>query len=444
MISRRIYVFFLYYLVLEGAFRKWVWPEISNELFLLKDLLLVFAVGVLYAIERSRLRAAGALHFAPLEGTLFQIWVVIAFIGAAATGFSLTGVIGLRYYLIPLLVFLVHPVLARTPKELEGFFDGYLALCFVICCLGFVQVTSGQDALINRYSWAPNSDIDVATFGEVADRGELAFVRVTGTFSYISPYASYLQFMYFVALGMFLMASNERMRVWYAVLIAGILANLFMTGSRGPTVGCLLIGLLFVPQLKKALGGKFAFFGLFFGVLAMGAGIWLARDIIDALIARNQAAGDADVRVSSALFFPYSTVVESSFWGEGVGATFLGLGQLTGAGGIDYRFDEVLQDRLAVEVGVLGYIFFLVFKVYFLIATWQLVRRSESSSVRVWALVSFAYQASLGWIVPMYNSVAMTFYVFSISLYAWLKRFDVGRSSEQSIGSSAMAYSKRT
>ena len=51
MMSRALYVVFLYYLVFEGAFRKWVWPSASNELFLLKDVLVVSAVMVLFLID---------------------------------------------------------------------------------------------------------------------------------------------------------------------------------------------------------------------------------------------------------------------------------------------------------------------------------------------------------------------------------------------------------
>ena len=56
------------------------------------------------------------------------------------------------------------------------------------------------------------------------------------------------------------------------------------------------------------------------------------------------AAGDADQRVAAMLFSPIYTLLSSDFWGEGLGATFLGLGQLTGTGAFEYRFDEVLQD----------------------------------------------------------------------------------------------------
>jgi len=421
MISRGFYISFLYYLVIEGALRKWVFPSLSNELFLVKDLLLAMSGMALFAFERRQLSKVGPLSFKPIEGTMWQLWCVIVMVGAAVSGFSLTGAIGLRYYLVPLLLLLVHPVLAADLEQFEGFVGHYLALCFMVCILGFVQFASSPDAAINRYSWSPSSEMDVATFGEAVDRAADSHVRITGTFSYISPFASYLQFACFSAIGIFLTARAERSRLVHAVLIVTIVASLFMTGSRAPTLTTIAASFLFTPLLRRALGGRFAFLGVFLGAVAIGLGFWLVRDVASLLIARNEAAGDTVNRISATLFFPFHTIALSDFWGEGLGATFLGLGQLTGSGVFEYRFDEVFQDRLAVEVGILGYLFFVVFKIYFLVATWRLARRTQSFRIKVWLTVSLAYQVSLLWAVPVYNSVAMIFYVFSIAQFAWLR-----------------------
>ena len=247
------------------------------------------------------------LVFRPIETALWELWLLVVFAGLILSGFSLTGAIGLRYYLVPLLVLLIHPVLANDTAELEHFVSHYLAVCVGVCLLGFVQFASGPDSLINRYSWSPSSEMDVATFGEVSTRLlDLTYVRITGTFSYISPYASYLQFAWFAAIGMFVTAQTERARFWYAVVIVLILANLFMTGSRAPVVVCILAGLLFVPSARKALGSRFGFVGLFLGSIIFIVGMWLASDVTSALVERNQEAGDASGRVLGARSFPFT------------------------------------------------------------------------------------------------------------------------------------------
>jgi hypothetical protein len=343
-------------------------------------------------------------------------------VALAISGFSLTGLIGLRYYTVPLLILLVYPLLASNVSELRHFMRGYSLLCMVVCLLGIVQFSSPVDSLINRYSWAPNSDIDVATFGEIADRAGWSFVRITGTFSYISPYASYLQFMFFCSIAMFLTSVSERERLWYLILTGAVLSNLFMTGSRGPVLGCLVLSLIFASSLRRALGGKFGFVGVFLGLMGAAVAIWLLADVAQALIQRNAIAGDSEQRVSATLLSPWYTVTNSDFWGNGLGATFLGLGQLTGTGGFEYTFDEVTQDRLAVEVGILGYLFFVVFKAYFAIATFRLALKAKNPNIKIWLLVSFGYQASLAWSIPLYNSVAAIYYFFSLALFVWLRR----------------------
>lgn len=422
MISRTLYLLFFYYLVLEGAARKWLFPSASNELFLLKDLLLIGALSVLYSVESHKLAALRPLALQEFEKTLFFFWGFFVLVGLAVAGFSLTGFIGLRYYIIPLLMLPLQPLVAFDELQLERFFRDFLVLSALICMLGFVQFTSASDAPINRYSWSPNSEMDVATFGEVTQRiTDASYVRITGTFSYISPYASYLQFAFFCAIGMFVVARSERARLLYAAIIVGILANLFMTGSRAPAIASILVATLFLPNVRAALGKRFGVIGVGLGLVTVVSGVWLIGDLVSALLERNEAAGDATPRIYGALLMPFFTFMESPFWGEGIGATFLGLGELTGSGQFQYRFDEVIQDRLAVEVGLFGYTFFLFFKIYFLVSTWRFHRRTVGFHTRVWSLVSFSYQLTLMWTIPLYNSVAAIFYFFSIALYMWLR-----------------------
>jgi hypothetical protein len=418
--TRVLYVTFLYYLIVEGALRKWVVPSLGNELFLFKDVLLFGALFWMYGFERRHLAFLRRFQPGPNERAVLYLWIFLTVYGLILSGVSLRGLIGLRYYVAALPILFVNPCLATNFDELEQFFKNYLLFAVLVCTLGFVQFTSGQDSLLNRYSWTPDSSMDVATFGEVADRMESTYVRITGTFSYISPYASYLQFLFFVALGMVVLAKRERTRMFYAVALVMIVANLFMTGSRGPALTCLLLSLLFIPHGKAALGRRFGFIGAPVVIVIMLTAVWVGQDVIRAIVERNEMAGDAGERIAGSLLLPFYTVESSPLVGDGLGATFLGMGQLMGTGGFEYRFDEIFQDRLAIELGVFGYLFLLTVKVYFL---FQAIKAARTGSLhsRVWALVSFCYQASLTWSLPLYNSVANTYYFMAIALVIWLR-----------------------
>ncbi len=429
MISRPLYIAFLYYLVLEGAIRKWVWPEASNELFLVKDVILGMALVAALALERRYFLHQALAVYRPGEMLIWQAWVLLAIVGAAASGMSLSGLAGLRYYLAALPVLVLQPMAAPTLRRLEQLLSVYVLVCFAVCILGIVQFMSPPDSILNRYSWSDTSGIDVATFGEISEQTSFmrfTYVRIVGTFSYISPYASYLQFAFFVTIALALTATSERSRILFAVVLLFIVVNLFMTGSRASVITCLFLSVLFVPSARKVLKGRFAFIGVLGSAAAIGGGLWILQSVIVALAERHELAGDANARIYGTLFLPIFTFLESPIIGEGVGTTFLGLGQLTGSDVFQYNFDEVFQDRLAVEVGIFGYAFFVFVKLYFLWATFSLFRRTTNLEIRVWALVSLSYQASLLWAIPIYNSVANVFYFVCIALFAWLRRLDRG------------------
>ena len=62
--------YYFVYLVFEGALRKWALPSLSNELFLLKDLLLAVAF-VAYCFSRE-----GMPHNRYLDPTDNLIWIM--------------------------------------------------------------------------------------------------------------------------------------------------------------------------------------------------------------------------------------------------------------------------------------------------------------------------------------------------------------------------------
>lgn len=417
-----LYTIFLYYVVFEGAFRKWIFPAATNELFLLKDVILFAALFCLWISQRAGIKTY--YHFNPTETAIWQIWVGIACAGLAISGFSLSGFAGFRYYIAALPILVLQAYYTPSTVEIREFFARYMLVCLGVCLLGFAQFASPPDAAINSYAWSPSSEMDVATFGEVSERasfGRTSLVRITGTFSYIAPYAAYLQFMFFVCLGMLLVTNSDRSRLFYAGCLLLVIANMLMTGSRAPVFISMLLATLFLPDFARTLRGQSIYLNAAVGLVAIVFGLWLLTDLIGALAERHTIAQDAGDRMSGAFFMPIYTVMRSPWIGDGVGATFLGMGQLTGTGISQFKFDEVFQDRLGVDVGVFGYLFFLAFKIYFLFATYSLVRRARTADIRIWALVSFAYQASWIWTVPIYNAVACVFYFISIALFAVLR-----------------------
>ncbi len=100
-----------------------------------------------------------------------------------------------------------------------------LLLAGLSCCLlGIAQFFSPPEAFINRYAWS-NPSMGVAGLG-------LNKTRITGTFSYIAPYAVYLQFVFLAGLALFKLSGRGRSRILLGAGTALVFVNIVMTGSR--------------------------------------------------------------------------------------------------------------------------------------------------------------------------------------------------------------------
>src|SRR5258708_233313 len=103
---------FLIIVVVEGAIRKWILPEYSNIVFGVKDVLLVLAFAW-YLSERRKSSARSP------KLLIWVLWAAYTIGHAAVTGFPLSSLIGLRYYLMPLLLIPLVPALIRGSTDLE-------------------------------------------------------------------------------------------------------------------------------------------------------------------------------------------------------------------------------------------------------------------------------------------------------------------------------------
>ena len=438
---------FLLYILIEGAIGKWLWTGHSIELFALKDALLLSALACLVLFERDRLRSVVGAYTGG-ETMIWMTWIVIALVALVVSEFGLVSLVGLRYYLAPLPILILFPATFPTGNELFRFLQRYALLAIPICLLGVIQFISPADSLINSYSWSMASSSDVSTFGSVdASSSDLMFsyVRVTGTFSYISTFAAYLQFAVFLSLAMFLLAPTERQRLVFATTATLIFLNILMNGSRANFAITLVLSLPFfrfaLPAIKQRYG---AVLGVAAGLMMAGAALFLASDLFSALAQRNQYAGDAAERVFGSLLMPLHTISDGSLLGAGLGQSFLGLGEATSGRTVsEYIFDEIAHDRIAAELGTMCYLFFLGVKIYFLAATFALFLRSRALPMKVLALLTLAHQASLLWQIPVYNAVGNSFYFCSIALFCWLRQREATRAHQQSQVASPRVFPRR-
>jgi hypothetical protein len=406
---RILFLVFVVLVIVEGAVRKWILPDFSTEVFVVKDiiLLLVFA-GYVGLYHRNFPRSADVVYW--------PAWAVFLLGYAAMAGFSFESIVGLRYYLAPLpLVFLV-PELLRDTRDLDRIATWGVVVSVPIGLLATLQYFSPLDSPLNTYAWGGEG---VASFG-VEEEGlfsSLARPRVTGTFSYISTYASFLTAVWLLGWLALLHVTSARGRGFAAAALVLILFNMGMNGSRALLVIALVTGLPFAFAFFVRIGAMWSqwlIVGLFLVVVLAGATVFEPF----ALTAMRGDEEEALERIVGALLGPLNTLSRVNWLGEGIGSTFGGYEQIGRVGG--EGFDEVNVDRVGIELGVLGYVVMLLIKVTMMLKALVVYRRATEMRLRHWALAAFLVQASTVWQIPFYNSVAAIYYFAAIGLIYWI------------------------
>ncbi len=166
---------YLLLLIFEGALRKWVLPQFSDILLIIRDPLALFLL-----VKASTLKIYYSNSF------LLQIWVI----AIISLGFTLTlghqnlnvAIYGIRVFLLHLpLVFLMGHVFDKNDVIKVGKFFLYLSIPMTILLIA--QFFSPQTAWVNR---GVGGDLSGAGFD-----GALGYLRPPGTFSFTNGTSSF-------------------------------------------------------------------------------------------------------------------------------------------------------------------------------------------------------------------------------------------------------------
>jgi len=397
----------LFILIIEGALRKWVWPEYGHYIFFLKDFVILAAYIKFYSSPSLLSKNIGRKE--PLILLFVMFSAVICLIQAfnPNLGSPILGLFGAKNYLlyIPLIYLIAH--LFESQEELYKFLRKYLLLVVPIGLLGFVQYFSPNDSLINRYAWegAP----DVAGWGSRP--------RITGTFSYISGYGTYL--MICAALLLPLITTKERF-YWkgvYVLILLLIIVNMFMTGSRGPVIFfvLLLIGYLFCNNPSKVL---MIFRRLVIPLMVCSiAIIWWFQPQFQLFMERLIKTDSVIWRIADSLKQLYLLLTTAGLGGYGSGATYQAADIIRNvfhlpAGKHFPVFSEGEVGKIMLELGVIGFTFWYTLKVILMVTLWKTYQRLKLLFLRRLALSAFLVHAILITGSIVFNTTFSLYYWF--------------------------------
>jgi hypothetical protein len=370
---------YLLLLVLEGVLRKWVLPQWSDALLIVRD---PIAIALVALGARD-----GYLPAIPLVRSLG--WLCVAFLIVAAAQLMIEGVppivlaYGLRtYFLHPAAIFVIASVLRGD--DLRRLAMAVLAVGPPIAILMVLQFRAAPTDWLNAGAGEGRLQITAA----------LGRIRPAGPFSFISGPVFYFALLFAV-----LIASHvNRSRISPALHAAGwaaLLVAAAVSGSRSLLVSLVpvLVACGIVIVRRPSVVGSFvrasvmgaAVVGVLWGSTAVQEGF----DVLDARVSESGGTGELLSRSSDSYASAVWALNEAPLLGQG-----LGLGTNAGnalVGHAFFRFGESEWSRILFEAGPLFGAAYLGWRLW----------------LTVWLLRHAARAAAFGQALPIAAAAAM-------------------------------------
>ncbi len=414
---RRIIDFFFIYVVLEGAVRKWVAPDLSLEIQSVRDLLPWLAL-IVFALENRRLSELGRLGGA--QTLWLGAYIACAFLSLLVFFFSsnlplFVAAVGFRTH------FAYLPLAVLMPAYLGLWSTGLrkirmlLLLSVPVFLFCFFQFTQPMDSVWNKYA---DAEMQIASFGT------LQTARVTSTFSYLSGLSQFAQIC--GGLAFLILVLRRRgpgdLVLGGAVLLMSIGA-IMASGSRGPLAMLVVYctALMGLGTLVGAVRMRKAAATVMTVILLALVGLVLLRDQFQAFAFRTEMVGTSDIgwRMYD-FFFQWIDVALQYPFGIGIGSGHQALVDVV-AGETPNIYEAELS-RIAFELGI-GVFAYLGAKLT-LIA--QMLGGARHAASRETCLVLLSCVLSLGLLLPgsVYAPVTNVAFWSVVGLGLWVLQLE--------------------
>lgn len=409
---------FLLLLIYDGALRKWILPGVEQILFVAKDALL-FGLLVYAMLDRSRQINSSMQPVARVLFALYATWVLLES-GNLNLPSILVGIWGLKAHLLYASLILLLPLAFSNLDDLfRVLVRIYPWVVVPVCMLAFVQLTAPADSFINQQV---SGGMDMISYF-----GESGLVRITGTFSYITGMAAFVQATTVLGVGLFLGGARSRM---FLVGLGFALAALPATGSRSviavAAVSALIM--LFAALASRLIGLRMTV-RIVAVITVLGAVSLQTQDAVwVALQQRAESAaetfGDTE-RVFTAFTNAFSFFDVAGFFGFGSGSTNFGaIAFVKDAAPFSWLpagiYFEEESGRLVLELGMFGWLFSQAMRVALFLWSAKLAFNGRTRNVRVAGVLALPVMA-----LGMYQGngvfappVGATFYWFCVALMA--------------------------
>jgi hypothetical protein len=376
---RRLIWLYFWLLLLEGALRKWVVPQLSNPLLIIRDpvVILIYALAIRARVfpRNAWVLSLAFIAFLSLAASFVALWAYIP-----PGRIALVSGFGFRANFLHLPLIFVMPRVLR-PKDVKWIGWWVLILVVPMALLMVAQFRASPDSWLNGTAGGEGEQI-VAALGKV---------RTAGPFSFVVGVVAYFA----LATGFLVWAALRRGVYKNWVLFAAgvaLLIGIAVSGSRSVVGACAVVvaSLVFVLFLRPMAVNRFGqvlLVTVVLGFIVTQTPIF--REGLGVLTARFSAVAEAEeqsiaIGLISRVFDGFGELVRifptAPFFGFGLGiGTNGGAKFLTGQS--TFLLAEGEWARLVLESGpVLGLAFLfwrvgLAFRIFLLCL--QSVRRGN-------------------------------------------------------------------
>ncbi len=419
--------------VVEGALRKWVLPQASQLIYFLKDFVLIGAYLRYFLLSQGQNRIFTKTPIALVLLACMAVWGSLQALNPNL-GSIVIGLFGLKNYFLYIPLIWLVPQIFETEEELYQFIRSYLLLLIPVGLLAIAQFFSPPTSPLNVYAWGDEAP-GIAVSG-------LGTVRVTGTFSYLSGYTTYL----LASLCLLLpMLTRPQPRLWQLLtLIEVVLLAItsFMTLSRGVIFGSILmvLGYLGIQALTN-FSNFFRSVRKIFLLTVIGFVVVTQsfRYAFDSFFTRATENEDVSERITNSFIQPFTNFKFKGFDGYGLGATFQGNSMLRkifhlSPGEVIPVYYESEMGRIALEVGPIGFFLWYGLRLVLLYSLLKVYLKLSHPFLRQLALSAFVYQGITLISQMVYNHTANVYHWFFygfILLLPHLQRVDQWQKAQQ-------------
>jgi hypothetical protein len=354
---RRLIYLYLILLLIEGALRKWVLPQLANPLLIVRDpvviLIYLFAIaGGVFPRNRFVISISVIAILSWITGILVLLPYLSPELVIFTTGFGFRS----NFLHLPL-IFVIPAVFSAEHVKRIGWWTilGMIPMAVLMA----LQFKASPDSFINRAAGLGEGQQIQTTGGKIRPPGTFSFI--TGTIYYLSTTTAFL---------LHAALSKFEYKNWFLFASGlSLIVGIGVSGSRGAVlavalvVATLSVILLIRPDAMTKFGRNLLLAAIvawavsYVPVFREGVGLLTERFTESAEAADTTVIGGTMERMLSGFTEPLEIINKAPFWGYGLGVgTNGGARFLTGRSA--FLLTENEWSRILLESGpILGLAF---------------------------------------------------------------------------------------